>query len=164
MVLGSMFVIMFGLLVPLFPINVALNEEWDTASQQKAVNVLLNDPDLRKFVVNKNFEVWAFGDNYPQESLNEGICAKGECTLIGIRDRNADGSVDCALKTFVNVNTGQVDSIQYSSACDETENRLSAADYRLILQDTRELAYALVSKHPRVQEIISGLTISRKGF
>lgn len=51
--------------------------------------------------------------NYPPASLNEGVCEKDECTLIGIRERNSDGSTDCALITFVNIETRQVDDVVY---------------------------------------------------
>lgn len=103
--------------------DVKLKEEYgDKIGQQRAVDVLLTDPDVRTFIAGKNFEVWAYGMNYPQASLNEGVCDKDECTLIGIRERNADGSTDCALITFVNVETRQVDDIQYSTPCD-IENR-----------------------------------------
>ena len=114
---GVAFVVMFSVFATTFPVSVELKEEWDIEGQQKAVDVLLSEPNVKKFVAGKEFEVWAYGANFPQASLNEGICDKNECTLIGIRE-NADGSVDCPLKTFVNVETGQVDDVQYGGPCD----------------------------------------------
>ena len=116
---GVAFVVMFTIFITLVPVSVKLKEEWDIEGQQKAVDVLLSEHKVRKFVEGKEFEVWAYGSNFPQASLNEGICAKDECTLIGIRERNADGSMDCYLKTFVNVETRQVDGVQYNRPCDE---------------------------------------------
>jgi len=99
--------------------NVKLKEDFgDKEGQQKAVDVLLTDLNVRTFIAGKNFEVWAYGTNFPQASINEGVCAFNECTLIGIRERNSDGSTGCHLKTFVNVETNQVDRVHYDGSCD----------------------------------------------
>jgi hypothetical protein len=119
---GIAFIVFLAILVsPLtvFHPNVKLKDEWDQDGQQKAIDVLLTDLNVRTFVAGKNFEVWAYGADFPQESIQEGICDKDECTLIGIRERNADDSVDCHLKTFVNVETRQVDTVFYTSRCDQ---------------------------------------------
>lgn len=155
---GIAFVVMFSIFVTLFPVTIQLKEEWDLEGQQKAVDVLLTNLGVRKFVVGKTFEVWAYGPNYPQASLNEGICDKDECTLIGIREQNRDGSTDCALITFVNVETGRVDDVQYSSRCNEEPRdlRLRDAEYRALLNERREAGYELASNDPRVIRAIQG--------
>lgn len=121
--IGTAFVVIVAILIsPLtvFSSNVKLKEEFgDSEGQQKAVDVLITDPNVRTFIAGKNFEVIYYGANFPQASFNQGICEKDECTLIGIKERNPDGSMDCALKTFVNVKTGQVDDVQYARPCDE---------------------------------------------
>jgi hypothetical protein len=81
--------------------------------------VLLTDPHVRNFVAGKHFEVWAYGANFPQASINPGVCEVDECTLIGIRKYNTDGSVDYYLKTFVNIETRNVDQVSYARPCDE---------------------------------------------
>ena len=118
---GVAFVMMVAILIAPLTVfaSVKLKEEFgDKEGQQKAVDLLLSDPDVQAFVAGKNFEVWAYGSNFPQASLNEGICDRDECTLIGIRERNSDGSMDCPLKTFVNIETRQMDKVSYGGPCD----------------------------------------------
>jgi hypothetical protein len=110
--------------------------------------------------------VWAYGANFPQPSLTEGICERGECTLIGIRERYADGSVDCALKTFVNVETGRVDDVQYSKPCDEDDpsSRLEPSDYRALLSKRTAIGYELAASHPRVMKIVEESMFHQRNF
>jgi hypothetical protein len=128
LIVGSLFVATIALLKSPFTVvspNIKLREEsGDLEGQKEALDVLLSDPDVRSYIEGKNYEVWVYGRNYPQASLNEGVCEKDECTLIGIIERNPDDTTDCALATFVNVETRQVDDITYFNPCD-MENSLS---------------------------------------
>lgn len=121
LVVGIAFVATIVILISpssVFPPNIKLKEELgDLEGQQKAVDILLSDPKVRMFVAGKNFEVWAYGANFPQESINEGICAKDKCTLIGIQERNPDGTADCPVKTLINIETRLVDEIFYGGPC-----------------------------------------------
>lgn len=120
---GVTFIVLMAFVVSstsIFPARVELKEEYgDLEGQQRAIDILLTDPKVRAFVNGKELKVWAYGANFPQASLNEGICDKNECTLIGIQKWNTDGSLDCSLKTFVNVETRQLDSVAFGGKCDD---------------------------------------------
>ena len=59
------------------------------------------------------------GADNPQPSINEGVCDYNECTMIGIGERNSDGSVDCAIETLVNIDSKQVGLITYFGSFDD---------------------------------------------
>jgi len=162
---GVAFVFIFSVFISHFPVNIQLNEKWNVGDQQRAVDLLLSDQEVRKFVIGRTFEVWAFGMNYPQASLVEGVCEKDECTLIGIRERNADGSVDCALLTYVNIDTGRVDQISGSRPCDEKQrSSLSPMDERALLRERTRIGYEIAENDPRVKRSTEGLIVIQRDF
>ena len=120
---GIAFIIVFAVFTTQSIPNVQLDDRWDKEGQQKAVSVLLSDMDVRRFVLGKEFEVWAFSPNYPSGSvITPGFScgeSKNMCTLIGIRKLNADGSVDCPLKAIVNIESRTIDVVNYGGPCDQ---------------------------------------------
>jgi len=91
--------------------KITLKEEWDKQEQERALEILLHYPDVRKDLQGRNLEVWALNPNLGDSGPMSGYdCHSNSCTIIGLRDTSRGGSIIA----LVNIESNRLYGINYS--------------------------------------------------